>query len=117
MQRRLAARLKSRTSTHKSPHSGLATSHRLIAQVLKFERVQEISQAQPFGSLQKPPTFHGELSTYEPYLRGSGDGKNRREALKLLKTKWLPFIDAFRTFCRESAVGVGLMIGEADLDQ
>jgi hypothetical protein len=30
----------------------------LIAQVLKFERVQEISHAQPFGSLQKPPTCY-----------------------------------------------------------
>ena len=39
----VAAQLKSRTSTHKSPHSGLVTVLPLSTQVLKIEKLQEIS--------------------------------------------------------------------------
>jgi hypothetical protein len=35
--------------------------------------------------------------------------------MRFLHWIWLPFIDAFRTFCRELGAGYG--IGEADFDE
>jgi hypothetical protein len=40
----------------------------------------------------------------------------REQLEKMGGGRWRPFIDAFRTWCRELGGGEGLLIGEEDLD-
>jgi hypothetical protein len=73
----VAAQLKSRTSTHKSPHSSLATVLPLSAQVLKFERFQEISPANPSVVCRNHPR-----STKNQALTGVFPRGRRKERLE-----------------------------------
>src|SRR5580658_5904276 len=67
----------------------------LIAQVLIFEKFQQMSHVQPFGCSQKLPTFHEESCTYGPNCASRSRWDGRRKSRKPLKINWLLRLEPF----------------------